>query len=305
MRRQIDYLYPMLSHPLQNTASANGIEIRTTAHYLDFIMKPDRIIRLAIDHWAYINDIINSYNYYFSAVEALNWHGYQLVDYSLPKHHTVIGFDLMPIMFTSLAEPIVTSLQYQDFANLQPGDTVFDLGAYSGLTSILFKEKVGQTGHIIAVDADARNIETIKKNLDQYKSLTNQDIALVHGAMWCHCDGLDFSSDGNMGASATEIIGTERGSRALVRSYTLSKLADDFGATRVDFIKCDIEGAEAVIFDDEFFFTKYRPRIIIETHRVGGVMTTSQCIDALSRHGYTCEPIEQLGVTLPLIACAP
>lgn len=306
MRRQIDYLYPMLSHPLQNTAGENGIEIRSTGHYLDFIKKdPDRIVRLAIQHWAYINDIITSFDYYFTAVEPLDWHGYALVDYSLPRHHQVVGFDLMPVKFTSLAEPMVTSLQYQDFANLQTGDTVFDLGAYSGLTSILFKEKVGRAGHVIAIDADTRNIETIRENLALYRKLTDQEISLVHGAMWNHCEGLDFSSDGNMGASATEIIGMERGSRALVRSYTLSKLADDFGVSRVDFVKCDIEGAEALIFDDDSFFRRFRPRIIIETHLVNGVLTNRQCIDALRRHGYRCEPIEQLGVTLPLLACAP
>lgn len=75
--------------------------------------------------------------------------------------------------------------------------------------------------------------------------------------------------------------------------------------SRVDFVKCDIEDAEAMIFDNESFFRRFRPRIIIETHLVNGVLTNRQCIDALSRHGYRCEPIEQLGVTLPLLACAP
>ena len=59
----------MLSHPLQNTAGENGIEIRSTGHYLDFIKKdPDRIVRLAIQHWAYINDIITP-----SIITSLPW----------------------------------------------------------------------------------------------------------------------------------------------------------------------------------------------------------------------------------------
>lgn len=306
MRRQIDYLYPLLSHPLQNTANENGIEIRVTAHYLDFIKKePNRIIRLAVQHWVYITDVIVSYDYYFNAVEPLNWHDYALVDFSLPRHHNVVGFDLMPIMFSSFAEPMASTLQYLDFADLQPGNTVFDLGAYSGLTSIIFKERIGQSGQVVAVDADAQNIETAKKNLALYKRLTGQDITLMYGAMWHHSDGLEFSSDGSMGASATGIVGTGRGTQTIVKSYTLSKLADTLKLKTVDFIKCDIEGAEATVFKDDEFFKRFRPKIIIEPHLVDGVMTTEECIDILSQHGYSCRTIEQPGVVFPLIACSP
>ena len=306
MRRQIDYLYPLLSHPLQNTANENGIEIRATAHYLDFIKRePDRIIRIAVDHWPYINEILVSYDYYFEAVEPLSWHGYKLIDYSLPKHHNVIGFDLMPIMFSSFAEPMATTVQYLDFADLQPGDTAVDLGAYSGLTSIVFKELVGPNGHVVAVDADARNIKTTEINLGLYKKISNQDITLVEGAMWHHCDGLDFSGDGSMGSSATEIVGSDRGTKALVKSYTLSRLAEVLQLRKIDFIKCDIEGGEATLFGDDAFFKQHWPKIVIEPHAVDGVVTTDRCIDTLRRYGYTFESIAQPGIYLPLIACTP
>lgn len=305
MRRQIDYLYPMLSHPLQNLANEHDIEIRVTAHYLDFIKRgPDRIVRLSTQHWTYINDIILSFDYYFDAVEALDWNGYRLVDYSLPKYHNVIGFDLMPVMFSSFSEPMASTLQYLEFAALQPGSVVFDLGAYSGLSSIVFKEKIGSDGRVVAVDADTQNIRTIEANFALYKKLTKQDIDLVYGAMWHHCDGLAFSSDGTMGASATDIVGG-RGTQSMVKSYTLSKLADMFELKTIDFVKCDIEGAEATLFDDDDFFKRFRPKIIVEPHIVGGSMTTDQCISTLSRHGYACEVIEQPGVVFPLVACSP
>lgn len=306
MRRQIDYLYPLLSHPLQNTAQENGIEIRATAHYLDFIKgTPDRIIRIAVDHWPYINEILVSYDYYFDAVKSIDWHGYKLIDYSLPKHHEVIGFDLMPIMFSSFAEPMATTVQYLDFADLQPGDTAIDLGAYSGLTSIVFKELVGPDGRVVAVDADAQNIKTTEKNLCLYKKISGQDITLVEGAMWHHCDGLDFSGDGSMGSSATEIVGSDRGTKATVKSYTLSRLAEILELEKIDFIKCDIEGGEATLFGDDAFFRKFRPKIVIEPHAVNGVITTDKCTEALLRYGYRFESIPQPGIYLPLVACSP
>lgn len=258
-----------------------------------------------MQHWTYINDIIVSYDYYFDAVEPIEWNGYQLVDYSLPRYHNVVGFDLMPILFSSFSEPLSSTLQYLDFANLKPGNTVFDLGAYSGLSSILFKQNVGAGGRVIAVDADTQNIASTRRNFSLYKKITQHDIDLIHGAMWHHCDGLEFTEDGTMGASAAEIIGTARGKTISVPSYTLSKLAETFQTNAVDFIKCDIEGAEAFVFLDERFFENNHPKIVIEAHPLQGQLTTETCIHTLKKYGYTCEIIEQPGVPFPLIQCTP
>lgn len=181
---------------------------------------------------------------------------------------------------------------------------MIDLGAYSGLTSILFKEKVGSLGRVIALDADKQNIEACNKNFSLYKKLTSNNIDLVFGAIWNHCNGLSFSSEGNMGSSAVEIVGN-RGQTEQVRSFTLSKIAKYANLDYIDFIKCDIEGAEAVIFEDGDFFNSYRPRIIIETHLVSGEETTEKCIRDLSKYGYICKRIIQEGVGLPLLECYP
>ena len=108
-----------------------------------------------------------------------------------------------------------------------------------------------------------------------------------------------------MGSSATEIVGKFRGDNNLIPSYTLSKLADLLELKRVDFIKCDVEGAEKVIFEDIDFLDKYNPRIIIEAHFVKGKETTDKCVADLTRCGYVCKRIKQFGVSLPLIECYP
>ena len=48
----------------------------------------------------------------------------------------------MPVFFNSLSEPIVTAKQYNDFANLSEESIAIDLGAYSGLTSILMDQNI-------------------------------------------------------------------------------------------------------------------------------------------------------------------
>jgi hypothetical protein len=83
-------------------------------------------------------DIIDSFEYYYNSVFPIDdFNGNLVVDFSNPKYHEVVGFESQPIIFPSLAEPIITTTQYLDFADLQNDSVVIDLGAYSGLTSIL------------------------------------------------------------------------------------------------------------------------------------------------------------------------
>lgn len=304
MQTEIEQLYQRLAHPLQDIAIQHGIEIKLSAHYLDFI-RGKKIVRLGIKHFIYGHDMVVSFDYYFGAVKPIAFNGFELVDYSTGRFHEVLGFELMPVFFPSLSEPVVTTHQYLDFAQLRPGSNVVDLGAYSGLTSIIFKEAVGSLGQVVALDADMQNISAMQKNLSLYKKITGKDIDVIFGAVWNHCDGLNFSSEGNMGSAASEIVGAGRGENVTVKSFTLSKLAEMSKLDVIDFMKCDVEGAEGVIFEDRAFFEKYRPRIIIETHLVGGVETTEKCVKDLESHGYSCKRILQTGVALPLIECCP
>jgi FkbM family methyltransferase len=301
---QLDQYYPVLDHNMQSEAKKKSILMRISAHYVDFI-KDDKIIRISLRHFFYGNDIINSFNYYFNAVRPVKFNDFSLVDYSISKHHNVIGFDLMPVYFPSFSEPVVTTEQYMGFANLKPGDTVLDLGAYAGLTSILFKEKVGKYGAVVAVDADEQNIDAIRKNVDLYKKITGNGIDLLYGAVWNHTDGLTFSSEGNMGSSASSIVGQERGRQTHVKSFTLSKIAEITKIERIDFIKCDVEGAETVLFEDQQFFEKHRPRIIVEPHLVSGRLSSGKCASDLQTYGYKIVEIAQDGVSLPLLECYP
>ena len=301
---QLDQYYPIIDHKMLEVAKKKSIVMRVSAHYADFV-KGNKIVRISLKHFIYSDDVINSFDYYFNAVEPIDFNNFELVDYSLPRYHHVIGFDLLPIYFPSFSEPVVTTEQYVKFANLKPGSTVLDLGAYAGLTSILFKEKVGKYGTVVAVDADEQNIEAIRKNFSLYKKITGNEIDLIYGAVWNHTDGLIFSSEGNMGSSASSIVGQERGNQIDVKSFTLSKIAEIAKLESIDFIKCDVEGAETVIFEDKEFFERHRPRIIVEPHSVDGELTSEKCTKDLQEYGYKVVQIAQDGVALPLLECYP
>jgi len=269
------------------------------------VIKDDKIIRISRKHTIYLNDIFLSFNYYHKAVIPFKVNGLSIVDYSSPRYHDVAGFDLWPIMFPSFAEPVVTASQYLEFAGLSAGMTVIDLGAYSGLTSIMFSQSVGQHGIVVAVDADPINLQCIHRNIDRYNKCCASSIRIMEGAVWNHSNGIEFSCEGNMGGSASTIVGRNRGQLMKVQTFTLSDVAKLNELTRVDFIKCDIEGAESVVFEDKAFFESFRPRIIVEPHVINGQLTSDKVMADLSLYGYNCKTIRQEGVELPLIECIP
>ncbi len=289
---------------LKSKAKGKGLNIKVGSDFID-VIKGDDVVRVSSGHVVYLEDIINEFKFYFGAVVPFKVLNKNVVDYSTPRYHDVVGFDAFPILFPSFSEPVLTATQYVEFANLAEGATVLDLGAYSGLTSIIFSEAVGKAGTVVAVDADQRNIECIKRNFSNYKKYFDKNIFLLEGAVWKHSSGLEFSCEGNMGSSAASIVGNKRGNVIKVASFTLSAIADKFNLQRVDFMKVDIEGAENVIFEDKEFFQKFLPRIIMETHLVDDKMTTEKCISDLKAYGYSCKQIIQEGSTAPLLECIP
>lgn len=167
---------------------------------------PD-VLRLARHHILYVFDVINSFDYYFNAVRPARLGKSNLVDYSRPSYHEVIDYDHQPVFFPSFSEPFVTTQQYLDFAQLQPGQVAIDLGAYSGLSAMAFKDKVGTSGTVLAVEADKQNFAAVERNLALYKSISGETVELLFGAIWRDNDGLSFSTEGNTGSSAASIVG--------------------------------------------------------------------------------------------------
>lgn len=211
----------------------------------------------------------------------------------------------MPVFFPAFAEPLQTTTQYLEFAKLSPGSVVLDLGAYSGLTSIIFKRAVGHQGFVIAIEADSTNFDSVKRNINLYETIVGHrgGIRLVKGAIWSHSNGLNFSSESNMGSSASTILGNHRGVVDFVPSYTLSDISKDLN--NVDFMKVDIEGAEIEVLRDSEFILRFLPKIIVETHIVGNQMSTQAVLDLLEPLGYRCILCTQDGVELPLLHCSP
>ena len=212
-------------------------------------------------------------------------------------------------MFPSLAEPIGTTQQYIEFAKLSEKSVAIDLGAYSGLASMLFDMEISKNnknaeGKVVAVDADLKNVECIKYNLSEYKKCTGKHIEYINAAVSSFDGTVGFCCDGCLGAAIIKFVGA-RGSVSKIPCVKLSTIAKKYNLKRVDFIKCDIEGAEVDVFNDREFFEKYSPRMIVECHRLSNGLTTDTVVKCLKKVGYSCKEVEQIGFDLPLLECVP
>ena len=263
-----------------------------------YLEKNDKVIKISNSHKMYIKTLMRFFEIHFDAVENQYVDGKYLVDFSKPKKHKIIGFDLFEVYCPSLAETFETASQYLEYANLKDGDVVLDLGSYSGLTSILFSQSVGINGKVISLEPDELNYSCLLKNVLQMKDTSN--IECLNAAVWKETGKLKFSTEQSMGSSAVTIVG-ERGLLKYVDCFTLNDIACKYNLEKVDFIKCDIEGAEAFIFEDEAFFSKYKPKILLETHIVEGKFCDDICIEKLRKYGYNHKPINQNGLESPLI----
>jgi FkbM family methyltransferase len=262
------------------------------------IISEDRQIWIALNQKIYIKTIMWFFDYYFHSVDYEIIDGKKIVNFSVSKKHKIKGFDQFDVFCPSVAEPFETIQQYLDFADLKSKDIVIDLGAYSGLTSIAFSQAVGKEGKVIALEPDIFNYECAEKNILNDTLFNN--ISLLNVAVWKESGFLEFSTEQNMGSSATAVVGN-RGLVKKIPCMTLSDIANHFNLEKIDFIKCDVEGAEAFIFEDYEFFQKYKPKIIIETHIVNGSFCDDICIDRLTNYGYNYFRINQKGLEMPLL----
>lgn len=303
----LDAYPPQLSVAIQETrykthaelAARHGVDVEFSCWHIE-VHRTGRTLRIHKGHIIYLNALIRFFDFYWESVEPVNEFGKPVCDFSPGRYHRVIGFDLMPVLFPSLAEPVSTITQYLEFARLEEGHTILDLGAYAGLSAMLFKMKAGAGGRVIALEPDPHNLRCMTVNLDLFRRLTGLEIETVNSALWTDDAGVDFSADGCMGSSAVEYVGS-RGDRLRVPSMTLDQLLTQHKVGVVDLLKCDIEGAEDRVFKDSALLRSKVKRMVVEIHNPPGGLTSHALIPQLEAAGFECELVEQYGVDLPLL----
>ena len=287
-------------------ARGAGLTLRASDFYFDLV-RDGKVLRIRSGHAIYIPHMIESFDYYINSVVPVRDGGVQIVDMSGPRYHRLIGYGDIPFLFPSQTEPYETTREYLEFADLKEGQTVLDIGAYSGVTSIIFAQLIGPTGHVYAFEPDETNYECAKINLEMAaKVMGVRNITLLKKAVWSHGDGLLFSTEGSMGSSAVEITGGGRGKEQKVDTITIEQFCRQQNLTHVDFIKIDIEGAELQVLTSSAPTLKsLNVKLIIEPHFVGGKLVTGALCDLLKSAGYAVHVRDKTAGSEALIEAVP
>ena len=261
----------------------------------------NRKIYLAVRHIAYIQDVLENFDYYFQSVVPKFDGSHQIVDYSKPNLHT-LNTSGLSFYFTSFVEPMETNDIYLEKGNLKNGYIVFDLGAYCGLSTYSFSQIVGETGHIYALEPDTENFNALTKNIQSHQLI---NVTSMNKGIWSTTKRLLFQSEANMGSGVQTIVDRQL-SAYEIDAISLDDMCRLFSIERVDYVKMDIEGSEIeVLKSAENFLIKYKPRLIIEAHIVKGILTTNDICAILEKYKYSWEIIPQAGLPLPLIYAYP
>lgn len=116
-------------------------------------------------------------------------------------------------------------------------ESYLDGGAYNGDTFKEATEYFKNLKSAILVEPDRRNF----KKLSAFsETLTEIDVSLYNAALWSSTGKLDFSSSGNRNSSINSTVSHENKTEA-TEVVTVDKLS----SLPIDYIKYDVEGAEA------------------------------------------------------------
>jgi FkbM family methyltransferase len=287
-------------------AAQKGLELIHYDLFFD-LRRKDTILRIRDSHRVYLTHMIDNFDYYVDSVIPLRLNGLTIVDMSGPRFHRLKGFGDIPFLFPSHIEPYDTTAEYLDFAALKEGDIVLDIGAYSGVTSIIFAQLAGARGRVYAFEADETNHECAQINIEMSSRILGlKNILLLHKAVWSNNDGLLFSNEGAMGSSAVSITGGNRGIERVVPSILLQDFFAAHELDHADFVKIDIEGGEIEVLEASASFLKsMNARLIVEPHLVAGFMSTDRCCRLLQSAGYKVQIRRKVGESEPLIEAVP
>ena len=181
---------------------------------------------------------------------------------------------------------------------VQPGHTVWDIGANIGLFTFTAATRAGSGGHVLAVEADTWNVALLRRSgvlttsasapvdvvpvaISDVDGFARFNIA-VRSRSTNHLDGYGSTQTG--GVRETQVVPT----------VTLDHLLDHFPAP--DVLKIDIEGAEVLALAGATAVLERRPVIICEV----AAENAAAVRNLLLPHGYRFYDGELAGVRTPL-----
>ena len=228
------------------------------------------------------------------------WEAAREMELAVPitvRWHSGTTVDLTLGNDNSLCLYVCGSFEPNEFAFLdrvlKPGMVFIDVGANDGYYTLFAARRVGPTGLVVAAEPSSRERAHLQRNLGR-NGLDNvtvvpaaigaasglADLHLAHGVHAGH---------NTLGAFAHDDV--VRASLERVAIEPLDSVVSRLGLARVDFVKIDVEGAEArVVAGATDVLEKMRPILLLEVNDKA-LRAQGNCADTLletlrDRFGY-------------------
>jgi FkbM family methyltransferase len=194
----------------------------------------------------------------------------------------------------TLEEVFLTSLDLK-------GKTIYDIGGFIGLLSVVFAKAAGATGQVIVFEPNGENytqlLETLRLNaVDNVKVLKlgiadtkdKDRLFLVHE---------NFAATGSLDQEIQSgIVKQGHFKRLHIEVDTLDSAVATYGLPKPDFIKIDIEGMEyKALMGMTGILNTYSPQFHIEIHgadQTGKRENIGRIVAFLESHGYSIWHVE-------------
>jgi FkbM family methyltransferase len=257
------------------------------------------VVLLDYKHAAYLPDLVANFDLMTTAVRPATGDGRRTWDFTTAE--PMVLSDGSVWRFPGLPEVEATNAHYINTLGVRPGDVVWDVGAYSGLSTRAFSRAVGEAGCVVAIEADPACWACVTFNV-----MDLPNVELVNAALWDEAGTVDFQAEGNQGSTVVA-AGSRTSNVVTVEAVTPAELLARTGG-RLDVVKMDIEGGEyRVLPAFESVLERVQPRFLIETHRAtNGRVEANRLLEFFRSHGYEATAISQPERSpFPLIHAAP
>ncbi len=276
---------------MRASCARHGAQLSFTGDRID-VSKGNRAIRIAARHFPYALDMARSFEHYFGQIVPIAEEGRLVVDYSRPQLHRYTASGL-EFELSSFAEEAAAIDSYFRWYRPKPGDVVFDMGAYCGVSSYYFSQIVGSSGKVYAFEPDPQNFPLLQGNIARH-SLAN--VVAVQVAVSSCAGFADFFSEGALGSTLSDHSSrSSSGEVTQVRTITFEQACVTYGTP--DFAKIDIEGAEVAVLAAAAEFLKAHPiHFALDTnHLVSGKLSNRAVETILAACSYDVESSDEYG----------
>ncbi|HUF28288.1 MAG TPA: FkbM family methyltransferase [Gemmatimonadaceae bacterium] len=141
-------------------------------------------------------------------------------------------------------------------ALIRPGDTVWDLGAHQGFVTLLASRRVGPSGTVYAFEPAHENRAVLRRHVRWNRLVNVHVLPFALGS---------FDGDATFGGGATSRMHALGQGDETVAVRTVSSLVGS-GLPSPNFVKIDVEGAEAEVLAGAMSVLRSDTRLMIAMH---------------------------------------